>query len=421
MATGHIVTNLDDTVTIDNLLNTAQFEEVIVDETGGIPLGKCCYLTGSSGGIPTIALASISNPNHVPAYGVSVEAKSDGQSIRIVKRGTIAFDTTLMVKTPAIDDVLYLGENGDLESEPTGGINGNLQVARVTRTGSNGLITMELSSFQLSAEFNGVLRSIIENTSDGISAGTAMTAKNDTGDYASLGMTGSSNQFGVKTAVIFNSGGGQTRNLINGNFGWSWRNDTGLGQTDKAELSADGKLTARGTMKFDGDVTEDGGIWTNLTDEEVQVQFGGTAFTIPSSAYERCLLRKNANQSLAKDVWTDLTFEVDTVDVGDMHDTVTNNEIVTIQKSGFFLVIIGVEFAANASGIRSARLEINGTPSASMFENDAFGGGEPTLLSASVGREFIIGDEISLQAKQSGPANLNVLINSTFFNVIRLY
>lgn len=242
---GYLLQNSDDTFTIANFLNTAQFEEVIVDEAVGIGLGKCCFLTGASGDIPTIALASISNGDHVPAYGVSVEAKADGQTIRIVKRGTIPFDTTAMMKAAGLGDILYLGEDGNLESEPTAGLNGNLQVARVTKTGVDGLITIELDSFVLSANFDGVLRSIIENTSDGIGAAASFTSKNDAAHIVSFGITSSGGAF-PEASFFFSDGFGETTFFIDGDKSFTWFSDVtdshNFSSTKKMELSSAGFL-----------------------------------------------------------------------------------------------------------------------------------------------------------------------------------
>jgi len=406
---------------VPNITNVAQFEDVIVDEAAGIGVGKCCYLTGSSSGIPTIALASISNPDHVPAYGVSIQAKNDGETIRIIKRGTITFDTTIMAKTPEQGDVLYLGESGALESEPTGGINGNLQIARVLIEGSNGLITIELNSFALSAELDGVIRSIIQNTSDGINAGTAVTAKNDVGDYASIGMTGSNNQFGARMAVLFNSGANLLRFLVNGNFGFGWRTDTGAGQSDKMELSADGKLTGRGTVKFDGDEKEDGGLWTNLSDEELKIQFGEVEYSISTSAYERATLSLTVDQSIGAGAFTPVAWDQEDIDVGDIHDNAVNPSRITVSKPGDYLLIADIQFDASAAGNRGVRFAKNGVVLAQTEIVRSAVGGTDTFLDKASFVRLAADDFIEVEVFQSSGGGLDILADGCSFTLVRLY
>jgi len=146
MPKGYVFTNDDGTVTIAQLINESILIECIVDEGAGIGQGKGCYLKGSLDGVPLVALASISNPEHRPLIGVSEESKSDTQDIRLVSRGYVpGVDTLAMDGPPGNGSILYLGEDGDLVPDKTDGIE-NIQVGGITETGSSGVAYVDIIS-----------------------------------------------------------------------------------------------------------------------------------------------------------------------------------------------------------------------------------------------------------------------------------
>jgi len=253
MATGHIIVNKDDKVTVDALINKTIIVECTVDEATGIGIGKCCYLKSAVGSVPEVALASIDDPTHRPLFGVSSETKSDGQSIRLITQGYVTgINTVAMAGTPASGSPLYLGSNGDLVVDPSGGNEGNVQIGGLLTTGTGAIGYIDIVRFALSANFDGVLRSIIENTSAGTSAGTSFTAKNDVDNIFSLGLTGSLNTvFGNDSAVLLSTGTGATR-FVNtkSNVDYIWRTNVGAGTFDNMTLKADGQLelTAKGVI-----------------------------------------------------------------------------------------------------------------------------------------------------------------------------
>jgi len=409
---------------IRRLINETIISEVIVDEAGGIGEGKCCFLTGNTGNVPTIALASVSDPDHVPLFGVSLESGNNGDTIKVIRSGYIAGVNINVLTGPAasISTVLYLGENGDLVTEPSSGLNGNYQIARVVKVGTNGIIGVDLISFILSAEFDGVIRSIITNTSDGTSAGTSVTTKNDAGNIFSIGITGSNNSlFGSNQAVLFNTGVGTMRFVNGGNIGYVFRTNTGAGTSTKMELSASGLLELQGTMKALGVVTEDGGIWTDTSGEEAQIQFDSTAFTIPNSSYGKVLIKKSSDQTLSNGVWTDITFDSEDYDNRDMHDNVTDNQKIVIARSGLYLIIGTLKYEAGGAGIRCNRLTLNGTPVGTEFCTNALIGMQETVSTGTQVLELSTSDELVLQGFHNGPATLDVLASDSFFNIVRLY
>lgn len=221
---GYLLQNEDNTYTAPEVINVSLFTDVIVDELTGIGNGKCCYLTGEDSGVSKTALASITNPTHVPALGVSTEAKIDGEIIRLCNRGSMPFDTTTLTGTPAIGDVLYLQDDGDLDREPLDALAGNFQVARVEKLGVNGSIFIDLHSFALYNNFDGILRSSIQNENTGENATTAFTSINDVGDQFSIGVSGSGNTASSpRASAILSTAPGGIFNVNVSASSWKWQ------------------------------------------------------------------------------------------------------------------------------------------------------------------------------------------------------
>lgn len=241
---------------IKNISNDTQIVSCIVDEPTGILKQKVCYLTGSTAdGIPTVGLASISNPVHLPVVGVSQDDANQGELVKIVMSGFMSVDTDNGTIAPATTDVIYMGDNGDLVGQPSGGINGNVQIGRVVKLGEEGLFMVELVSFTLTSDFSGVLRSIIENENSGEFASSSFTAKNDLGNYSSFGQTSSnSTVFPPNGTFVFNNGFGLMRFAVDGDKGFEWFTDTtdshSFSLTKKMEMFADGELqlTEKGVL-----------------------------------------------------------------------------------------------------------------------------------------------------------------------------
>jgi len=362
---GTLRRNLDDTYTAPEVVNVTLFTDVIVDEAAGIGNGKCCYLTGEDSGVSTTALASITNPNHVPALGVSTEAKNDGETIRLCNRGTMPFDTTTLTGIPAVGDVLYLNNDGDLELDPTSSVTGNLQIARIEKLGVSGTIFIDLNSFALNNDFDGILRSSIQNQNTGQGANTAFTAINDTGDSMNLGITGSGNTEFVepKSAIILNSGAGPTFNAIIGVFSWFWFNLSG----NVMELTPDGDLT---WLKKD--------ISAKVT--------------------------KTSDQSIPQNTLTMVTWDSEEYDTDDMHDNVTNNSRITFKTAGKYSILVQSEWGINSTGFRFMDIMKNGVDSIARVRDQADNASEHNI--AFVG-EFAVNDYIELQVFQDTGGNLD--------------
>ncbi|MEE8151275.1 MAG: hypothetical protein V3T43_06125 [Nitrosomonadaceae bacterium] len=259
---GQLYQNEDFTYSIATLLNEVQATDAAVaNQAAGIPIMKCCYASGSVDGKTQVSLASISDPTHIPAFGISAAAVNDEEDIRMVRGGFAVIDTDANILGAVVPlQKVYLGENGDIVTKPTTSINGNLQIGTVLITGSSGLIFINIIPFVLGDSLEGVLRYIIENTNPAPGAAAAHTAVNDIKAFASFGVASSNAPGVVESAlVIFNSGGGDSLNSINASDKvWRWRNDQGGGFADMMTLLSDGELKLPGKGIFGGkEVTED--------------------------------------------------------------------------------------------------------------------------------------------------------------------
>ena len=78
----------------------------------------------------------------------------------------------------------------------------------------------------------------------------------------------------------------------------------------------------------------EGGLWTDQTLEELLVRLGGSQRTIPHSGYHRCTAIKTSDQFISSSTWTSVVLDDEIRDVGDLHDNVTNNTRITIQRDG---------------------------------------------------------------------------------------
>ena len=345
---------------IKNIRNDNEIVTCIVDEFGGIPTQRCVFLAGSTDGIPKVKLASISDGATLPVVGITVQGAEDGKTIDIIRSGFMSIDTGPMIKTVFTNDVLYLGEDGTLVPEPSTDITGNYQIGRVVNiSGNEALVMIELISFALSSSVDGVIRSIIENTDP--KGAAAFTAKNDLGHYSSFGMTGSDVDFPntPNLTAIVNSGEGPITNLVLGDFGFFWRTNTGTGLSTKMELTSDGLLQGVGSIKFDGDVTEDGGIWTNMTTDELQIQINGVAYNIPNASYEAVKLRKDAPQLITANTPTDLTWEIEDIDNQNIHSTIP--ERITFTRDARVFVAFNVDWESKKNRIYEASVRKNDT------------------------------------------------------------
>lgn len=107
---------------------------------------------------------------------------------------------------------------------------------------------------------------------------------------------------------------------------------------------------------------EGGEIWTNLTAKELHICLGGADQHVVQSGYERCSVTKSTDQLIPKLVWTDVTWNQEDYDPNvAIHDTVTNNERVTVMRTGYYVVSYQVDWQTKKDVDFQVRIYKNGT------------------------------------------------------------
>lgn len=121
----------------------------------------------------------------------------------------------------------------------------------------------------------------------------------------------------------------------------------------------------------------------------------------------RAKLRSSASQTIANNSWTALNFNLEDVDVGGGHSTVTNTSRWTAPESGMVLASAVYSPASNATGRRGVRFAKNGTVVPSS-QSMVLAGTTSLLNIASVTHMIpvVAGDFIEAQAYQESGGNL---------------
>lgn len=123
----------------------------------------------------------------------------------------------------------------------------------------------------------------------------------------------------------------------------------------------------------------------------------------------------NADQTLTTGVTTTLNFNSERYDIGNLHDTATNNSRLTIPVSGVYQITANVFFALNATGFRAVNLLLNGTTLIGHTRQQAVAGGASgTALNISCDYELTAGNYIEVQAFQNSGGNLAVSVLGNF-------
>lgn len=121
----------------------------------------------------------------------------------------------------------------------------------------------------------------------------------------------------------------------------------------------------------------------------------------------------DTGQTIPSATWTSINFTGENFDTDTMHDTVTNNERITINTAGIYLFTVNINFDYGA-GTRCVRVTKNGTSTQVMRENklalDQIGFSD--LFNISVILPCSVNDYFIVRVYQNSGGNLN--INSTY-------
>lgn len=140
--------------------------------------------------------------------------------------------------------------------------------------------------------------------------------------------------------------------------------------------------------------------------------------------FKGALVYHSVDQSIANGTWTHLAFDTEDYDTNSIHDTVTNNQRLTVPTGVTRVRISGrVVFAADATGIRVAAISKNDettTPAGAVglpyVTRDPTGGSREVIELNSSVITVTGGDYFTLAVYQSSGASLDVdVLDSTYY------
>lgn len=124
--------------------------------------------------------------------------------------------------------------------------------------------------------------------------------------------------------------------------------------------------------------------------------------------------------------WTLVNWDTEAYDTDNYHDLVTNNNRLTVPVGlgGKFLIVAGLDFAANSTGQRGLQVNKNTTVANTNVIVAATHGAASTDIGtqsqAVLVDTLVAGDWISVNVWQNSTGNLNFQSATAFFEIIRL-
>lgn len=145
-------------------------------------------------------------------------------------------------------------------------------------------------------------------------------------------------------------------------------------------------------------------------------------YDIVTTDRDRVSVYKSSAQTITKETWTDLTFDNERFDVGDMHDNVTNNERITIGRTGLYEVKYLINIQSKKDTDYQGRVYLNGSAMLSDSQLCFFSPKDDTdmCIQNSFYSELTADDYITLQAYQGSAGDRDVHAAKTFFQVRKI-
>jgi hypothetical protein len=123
----------------------------------------------------------------------------------------------------------------------------------------------------------------------------------------------------------------------------------------------------------------------------------------------------NANISHATSAtFQALTFNSERWDSDEIHSTSSNTGRLTCNTAGLYLITGHIEFAANATGNRGARIRLGGSTNIASALRPAATGGDISDVSVAVTYRLAETEYVELLSYQSSGGALNVLSSANF-------
>jgi hypothetical protein len=115
----------------------------------------------------------------------------------------------------------------------------------------------------------------------------------------------------------------------------------------------------------------------------------------------------NTTQSIPHNTDTALAFNSERFDTDAIHDTVTNNSRLTAKTAGKYMITGHMEMDANATGVRTMHIMLNGTTVVAMQTGPGLSG-NTAQMSVSTIYELAVNDYVELRVYQTSGGALNV-------------
>lgn len=121
----------------------------------------------------------------------------------------------------------------------------------------------------------------------------------------------------------------------------------------------------------------------------------------------------DVDQSIPDSVNTALSFNSERWDTDDIHNTVTNNNRLTCNTAGKYLLIGQIVFAINATGNRGIVIRLNGVTSLARAKQVCVAGVPPALVVSTI-YDLSVGDYVELLGFQTSGDVLDVVYSGNY-------
>lgn len=135
----------------------------------------------------------------------------------------------------------------------------------------------------------------------------------------------------------------------------------------------------------------------------------GSTYNLAEQTSVGCRVYDSSNQSIPDSAQTAINFDGEEYDTDNMHDTVTNNTRITINKTGKYVIWAGVGWAANATGIRQVNITKNGTTVLATNQTHSPNGINNFNMTQSTIADLTAGDYVECIVFQNSGGALNVV------------
>lgn len=205
---------------------------------------------------------------------------------------------------------------------------------------------------------------------------------------------------GIGSQVIITSGANTANVTISGGGGGS-SSFTGLTDTPSSYVGYGGKYvsvnSAENALEF--------------------VAISGSGASIAAEVYH------SADQGITTGTWTPLSFNSESFDTDNIHDTSTNNSRLTCKTEGIYLVIGAVTFEAlGTNELRQIAFEVNGSNSYVKIAKQEVIAATDVKITLTGLFDFAVNDYIELNVwhNHGSDVDIKAYVNSPFFSMIRI-